>query len=407
MKNNTKTIGLRIVGAAAALTLTLGAPVGRLVAYTTNGHSWGSSTVSYYVNPSNKYVTDAAAVAAVQTAASAWNGVANIRLAYAGTTSGSSLTMNGKNEVFFRDDSSGYIAEAYWRYDGTGHLVDADIMYHENSKFYAGNAGCPGDGYYIENTGAHEFGHVLGLGHSSVDVATMWSSSYACEMTRETLDADDVAGLKSLYGGSSTTTLTPPTAPSGLTAAASAADPTGTIALAWTDNSTNESGYRVERSADGVTFGQTAQLGTGATAYADSGLVAGARYYYRTYAYNSAGWSSYSNVASAQTTATTPSSTPTAPTEPANPSPGNGATNIGTSLTLAWTASNAKQYDVYFNGVLKASNLTSASLSLSGLTTSMQYSWLVVAKNDYGSTSSPTWTFSTNAVQTKGRRKRK
>ncbi len=112
---------------------------------------------------------------------------------------------------------------------------------------------------------------------------------HACEMTRETLDADDVAGLKSLYGGSSTTTLTPPTAPSGLTAAAAAADPTGSIALAWTDNSTNESGYRVERSADGVTFGQIAQLGTGATAYADSGLVSGARYYYRTYAYNSAG----------------------------------------------------------------------------------------------------------------------
>ena len=39
-------------------------------------------------HPSNKYVTDSAAVAAVQTAASAWNGVANIRLAYAGTTSG-------------------------------------------------------------------------------------------------------------------------------------------------------------------------------------------------------------------------------------------------------------------------------------------------------------------------------
>ena len=405
MQSQTKQFGVCLAGAAIALTLGVGRLATRVGAYTTEGHSWGTSRVSYYVNPSNKYVADAAAVAAVQTAASAWTGAANIQLVYAGTTSGSTLAMDGKNQVFFRDDSSGYIAETYWWYDSTGHLVDADIMYHENNKFYAGNVGCPGDGYYIENTGAHEFGHVLGLGHSSIDVATMWPSSYACEVTRETLDADDVAGLKSLYGGSSTTTLAPPSAPSGLTATDSAADPTGSIALAWTDTSTNESGYGVERSTDGVTFGRIAQLGTGATAYADGGLVAGARYYYRTYAYNSAGSSSYSNVASAQTTAATPSSIQTAPTVPANPTPGNGAINVGTSLTLAWTASNATQYDLYLNGVLKASNLTSASSSLSGLTTSTQYSWLVVAKNAIGSTSGPTWTFSTKAAQTKGRKK--
>ena len=402
MRNDPKMVGLRVVAATVALTLA-GALAARLVAYTTEGHSWGTSTVSYYVNPSNKYVTDAAAVAAVQTAASAWNSVANIRLAYAGTTSGSSLTMNGKNEVFFRDDSSGSIAETYFWWDGTGHLVDADIVYHENYKFYAGNVGCPGDGYYIENTGAHEFGHVLGLGHSSVDVATMWPLSYACEVIRETPDSDDISGLKSLYGGSSTTS-TPPSAPSGLTAFDSAADPTGTIALAWTDNASNESGFRVERSADGVTFGQVAQLGTSTITYADGGLLAGAKYYYRVYAYNSAGSSSYSNVASAQTTANT-SSTQTAPLVPANPNPGNGATDVGTNLTLGWTSSNATQYDVYLNGVLKASNLTSPSLSVSSLTTSTQYSWLVVAKNVYGSTSGPTWTFSTKAARARGRKK--
>jgi hypothetical protein len=401
MRNEPELVGLRVVAATVALTLALGALAARLVAYATDGHSWGTSTVSYYVNPSNKYVTDAAAIAAVQTAASTWNGFANIRLAYAGTTSGSSLAMNGKNEVFFRDDSSGYIAETYWWWDGTGHLVDADIVYHENYKFYAGNAGCPGDGYYIENTGAHEFGHALGLAHSSSDVATMWGSSFPCEVTRETLDADDISGLRSIYQGSTTTTL--PSAPSGLSAAASAADPSGTIALSWFDTATNETGYRVERSSDGVTFGQIAQLGTGATSYGNSGLAAGAVYYYRVDAFNSAGSSPYSNVAAAQTIATTQS--PTAPSAPANPTPGNGATNINTSVALAWTAANATWYDVFLNGVLKASNLTTASMNISGLTTSTQYSWLVVAKNANGSTSGPTWTFSTKAAQTKGRKK--
>ncbi len=82
-----------------------------------------------------------------------------------GYTDKSSLTNDGVNAVFFRDDSSGYIAESYWWWDGTGHLVDADIVYHENYKFYSGNLGCNGDGYYIENTGSHEFGHLLGLAH--------------------------------------------------------------------------------------------------------------------------------------------------------------------------------------------------------------------------------------------------
>jgi len=400
MKNDRKMVELRGAAATVALTLALGALVARPVAYTTNGHAWATSTVSYYVNPSNKYVTDAAAVAAVQTAASAWNGVANISLAYAGTTTGSSLTLNGKNEVFFRDDSSGYIAQTYWWYDGTGHLVDADIVYNQSYKFYAGNVGCAGDGYYIENTGTHEFGHALGLGHSEIDAATMWPYSVGCEVIRETPDADDIAAIQSLYHGSST--VSPPTAPSGLSAAPSAADPIGTIVLSWFDTA-NESGYRVERSADGATFGQIAQLGSGATMFGNSGLAAGLTYYYRVSAYNSAGSSPYSNVASAQTIATTQPST--GPSAPANPIPGSGATSINTNLTLAWTAANATRYDVFLDGILKASNLTSASLNLSGLASSTQYSWLVVAKNANGSTSGPTWTFTTKAVRTKGRKK--
>jgi Matrixin len=207
---------LVLLGAVGVSAFAVVSVAPHLNAYVVNGHSWRTSTVSYYVNPANKYVTDAAALAAVQAGASAWTGAANIRLVYAGKTSGNSLTLNNKNEVFFRDDTSGYIAEAYWWWDGSGRLVDADIVYHENFKFYAGNAGCPGDGYYIENTGAHEFGHVLGLGHSSVDVATMWPYSGGCETIRESLDADDISGVRSLYG-SPPTTSSPPSAPTGLT----------------------------------------------------------------------------------------------------------------------------------------------------------------------------------------------
>jgi Matrixin/Fibronectin type III domain len=321
---------------------------------------------------------------------------------YAGYTTGSSLTNNRKNEVFFRDDSSGYIAETYWWYDGTGHLVDADIMFHENSRFYSSNLGCNGDGYYIENTGAHEFGHALGLGHSSVDTASMWPASGACETIRETPDPDDIAGLLSLYPGSSSPAPTaPPSAPSGLAVAVSAGNPTSSLVLGWMDNATDETGYRVERGPNGSSFSQIAQLGSGASSYVDSGLASGTTYSYRVYAYNGGGASGYSNVGSGQTQAA-PASAPApsvAPSAPSSPSPANGATNVNTNVTLGWTASNATKYDVYFKGNLVASDLTTTSHRIGSVPDGSAYSWSVVAKNAAGlNTSGPTWSFTTKVA---------
>ena len=104
--------------------------------------------------------------------------------------------------------------------------------------------------------------------------------------------------------------LAPPAAPSGLTASAAS----GTeVRLAWADGSTNEDGFRVERSIDGgATFAQVAVLGANATAFADTGLSAGRSYAYRIRAYNANGASGYTNVA----TATTPAAVVTLPAAP-------------------------------------------------------------------------------------------
>src|SRR5687767_3663015 len=77
-----------------------------LQGYNNSGHNWGTSRVNYYVNPASKWVSPSAAVSAVQTAASVWlQANANIELVYGGTTTGASLALNRKNEVFFRDTS--------------------------------------------------------------------------------------------------------------------------------------------------------------------------------------------------------------------------------------------------------------------------------------------------------------
>ncbi len=89
-----------------------------------------------------------------------------------------------------------------------------------------------------------------------------------------------------------------PAAPTGLTAAAVS---NSQINLAWTDNSGNEDGFKIERGTNGNTFAQIAMLGPDVKTYQDTTVAANKRYYYRVRAYNTAGDSAYSNTANAKT----------------------------------------------------------------------------------------------------------
>ena len=83
--------------------------------------------------------------------------------------------------------------------------------------------------------------------------------------------------------------------------------------LTWTDNSTNEAAFNIERKAEACTgtlpFAALATVGTNVTTYTDSAVTEGATYCYRLNASNSAGVSAYSNTASR----TVPFSIPAAP----------------------------------------------------------------------------------------------
>jgi titin len=91
-----------------------------------------------------------------------------------------------------------------------------------------------------------------------------------------------------------------PGAPSGLVATATSASQ---IALTWTDNASNESGFRLERSVDALTWTQVAALGSNVVTYTDSGLSSATTYYYRVRAWNAGGDSAWSNLANATTLA--------------------------------------------------------------------------------------------------------
>jgi acid phosphatase type 7 len=75
------------------------------------------------------------------------------------------------------------------------------------------------------------------------------------------------------------------------------------INLSWTDNSGNESGFRIERckTANCTNFVQVAQVAANVTTFADAGLTKNTAYNYRVRAFNGGGNSAYSNTASGKT----------------------------------------------------------------------------------------------------------
>ena len=79
----------------------------------------------------------------------------------------------------------------------------------------------------------------------------------------------------------------PPTAPSGLVGTSDSAG--SKASLYWTDNSANETGFRVERRpASGDTWSTIASLGANVVTYVDSAVSAGYSYVYRVTAINAA-----------------------------------------------------------------------------------------------------------------------
>ena len=106
--------------------------------------------------------------------------------------------------------------------------------------------------------------------------------------------ATNLAGTT--YGNVSSFTTLPnaPVAPSNLVVTLSSST---TAELVWQDNSNNEASFRIERSLNGSTgWTQVGSVSANTVFHVNSGLTPLQSYYYRVYATNTGGNSSYSNV---------------------------------------------------------------------------------------------------------------
>lgn len=120
------------------------------------------------------------------------------------------------------------------------------------------------------------------------------------------------------------TLVAPPAAPSNLVATALS---TSKIGLTWDDNSSNETGFRIERKISGGTFSAIQTVANNVRAFDDNGLTADTTYVYRVIAVNGGGDSVPSNEASAKTL----------PTPPAAPTGLTAAAQSQTQIKLTWT----------------------------------------------------------------------
>jgi len=134
------------------------------------------------------------------------------------------------------------------------------------------------------------------------DTTVAAGTTYYYRVTAYNSAGDSAATTASVTTPSAPPTVTIPTGPTGLTAAASSATQ---VNLSWSDNSNNETGFHVQRATNGgfsvglATFSVAANV----TTYSDMTVTAGTTYYYRVTAYNSAGDSAASSTSVATPTA--------------------------------------------------------------------------------------------------------
>jgi C1A family cysteine protease/predicted secreted protein len=175
---------------------------------------------------------------------------------------------------------------------------------------------------------------------------------------------------------------TPPAAPTGLTATAASYNQ---INLSWTDNATNETGFKIERSPDGATWTQIGTTAANVAAYSDTGLAASTTYYYQVRAYNGTADSAYTDIAS---TTTQP-----LPAPPLAPSSLAATAASSSQINLTWVDSDTETgFKIERCTGVGCTNFTQiatvganvTSYSNTGLTASTSYSYQVRAYNAGG-----------------------
>ena len=152
-----------------------------------------------------------------------------------------------------------------------------------------------------QGTGCSTFAQIATVGANVTtynDTGLTANTSYSYRVR-----ANNLAGDSAYSNTASATTQAAQTVPAAPTNLVATAVSTSQINLSWSDNSNNETGFRIERCQGNncTNFVEIATTAANATTFSSTGLSRNTRYRFRVRAFNAAGNSAYSNIAMART----------------------------------------------------------------------------------------------------------
>lgn len=167
---------------------------------------WPGTPVTYNVNPTNPQGLDETFVtSAISNSAEVWDDatVSELFNPYTLDYTAQYGIRDDKNSIDFGpiSDSNTIAVTSIWYNFFTKQIFETDMRF--NTRYTWGDATVSGSVMDLQNIGTHEFGHVGGMDDiykPPCGQVTMYGYSGYGETNKRSLEAPDVAGIRSLYG---------------------------------------------------------------------------------------------------------------------------------------------------------------------------------------------------------------